>query len=110
MFPISHRPIQTASQCQVDTENQPRANTRISVYLLAKSRQRLPRLFTYLTSCIYRLVDTRLVAGRPTIYTSNIQAQQTLNARYGEKVGSRLFGECEILRFYGEDLRLIRRG
>lgn len=25
--------------------NQPRANTRISVYLLAKSRQRLPRLF-----------------------------------------------------------------
>ena len=64
----------------------------------------------YLTSCIYRLVDTRLVAGRPTIYTSNIQAQQTLNARYGEKVGSRLFGECEILRFYGEDLRLIRRG
>lgn len=66
-------------------------------------------LTPYLASCIYRLVDTRLVCGRPTVYTSNIQTQQTLNARYGEKVGSRLFGECEILRFYGDDLRLAAR-
>ncbi len=66
-------------------------------------------LTPYLASCIYRLVDTRLVTGRPTIYTSNIQTQQTLNNRYGEKVGSRLFGECEILHFYGDDLRLAQR-
>ena len=63
-------------------------------------------LSPYVASCIYRLVDTRLIAHRPTIYTSNLQSQKTINARYSEKVGSRLFGECEILHFYGEDLRL----
>lgn len=66
-------------------------------------------LTPYISSCIYRLVDTRLTAHRPTIYTSNIQTQQTLNARYTEKVGSRLFGDCEILYFRGEDLRLTER-
>lgn len=44
-------------------------------------------LTPYVASCIYRLVDTRLTARRPTIYTSNIQTQKTLNARYTEKVG-----------------------
>ncbi len=66
-------------------------------------------LTPYVASCIYRLVDTRLTARRPTIYTSNIQTQKTLNARYTEKVGSRLFGDCEILRFWGDDLRLAKK-
>ena len=63
-------------------------------------------LSPYVASCIYRLVDTRLVTHRPTIYTSNLQSQKTINTRYSEKVGSRLFGSCEILFFYGEDQRL----
>ena len=66
-------------------------------------------LTPFVASCLYRLVDTRLTAHRPTIYTSNIQSQQTLNARYTEKVGSRLFGNCEILCFCGEDQRLRAR-
>ena len=66
-------------------------------------------LSPYVSSCIYRLVDSRLNAHKPTIYTSNLQSQKTVNLRYSEKVGSRLFGECEILLFYGEDQRLAHQ-
>lgn len=63
-------------------------------------------LTPYLSSCIYRLVDTRLNTRRPTIYTSNIATQKLLNTRYTDKVGSRLFGDCETLQFVGSDQRL----
>ena len=57
-------------------------------------------------SVLYQLVNTRLCAKRPTIYTTNIVTQQLMNARYTEKVASRLLGGCDILQFFGEDVRL----
>lgn len=57
-------------------------------------------------SMLYQLVNTRLSARHPTVYTTNIMTQPLLNARYTEKVASRLLGGCEILQFFGEDLRL----
>lgn len=57
-------------------------------------------------SVLYQIVNTRLCAKRPTIYTTNIVTQQLMNVRYTEKVASRLLGGCEILQFFGEDIRL----
>lgn len=57
-------------------------------------------------SVLYQLVNTRLCAKHPTVYTTNIVTQQLLNARYTEKVASRLLGGCELLQFFGEDIRL----
>ena len=57
-------------------------------------------------SMLYQLVNTRLCAKRPTVYTTNIVTQQLMNARYTEKVASRLLGGCDILQFFGEDVRL----
>lgn len=57
-------------------------------------------------SVLYQIVNTRLCARRPTVYTTNITSQQLLNARYTEKVASRLLGGCEILQFVGDDIRL----
>lgn len=57
-------------------------------------------------SMLYQLVNTRLCAKRPTIYTTNIVTQQLMNARYTEKVASRLLGGCDILQFFGDDVRL----
>ena len=57
-------------------------------------------------SVLYQLVDTRMCAHRPTIYTTNIMTQQLLVGRYTEKVASRLLGSCELLQFFGDDVRL----
>ncbi len=57
-------------------------------------------------SILYQIVNTRLCSRRPTIYTTNIVTQQLMNARYTEKVASRLLGGCELLQFFGEDVRL----
>jgi DNA replication protein DnaC len=64
-------------------------------------------LNAYLRSRLYDLVNTRM-RRRPTIYTSNICSQELLEQRYDEKTASRLLGECHLMRFWGEDIRLQR--
>lgn len=65
-------------------------------------------LTPFVASCLYRIVDTRLCRKLPTIYTSNIRSQQTLNSRYTEKVASRLLGSCTLVHFFGDDIRLLK--
>lgn len=65
-------------------------------------------LTPFVSSCLYRIVDTRLCRKLPTIYTSNIRSQQTLNSRYTEKVASRLLGSCTLVHFFGDDIRLLK--
>lgn len=59
----------------------------------------------YLRARLYELVNTRM-GRRPTIYTSNICQTQVLTSRYDEKIASRLLGDCHLMRFWGEDIRL----
>ena len=65
-------------------------------------------LDAYTTSRFYELVDGRM-GRRPTIYTSNICSQEAFNLRYPEKITSRLLGDCEPMRFYGNDIRIMKR-
>ena len=60
----------------------------------------------YVSACLYDLVNTRLLRGLPTVYTSNIMTDAELRRRYTEKIVSRLLGSCELLTFCGDDLRL----
>ncbi len=57
----------------------------------------------YISSCLYSLVNSRTM---PTIYTSNIVDDANLRRRYTEKIVSRLLGNCEVLTFCGDDIRL----
>lgn len=59
----------------------------------------------YILSKLYELVNTRMYH-HPTIYTTNILSKKMLDARYGEKITSRLLGECHLMRFWGNDIRL----
>lgn len=59
-------------------------------------------------SVLYELINTRMLCHRPTIYTSNIVDQSIFEARYTEKVASRILGSCKVLKFFGEDQRLRR--
>ncbi len=65
-------------------------------------------LNAYIRSRLYDLVNARM-GRRPTIYTSNICSQEMLERRYDEKIASRLMGDCHLMRFWGEDIRQLRR-
>lgn len=64
----------------------------------------------YVKVALYDLIDSRIIAKKPTVFTTNFVRQDALNARYGEKITSRLLGCCTLLPFYGEDIRIMRGG
>jgi len=56
-------------------------------------------------SSLYELVNDRIQAGRHTIISTNLSAEE-IGARYGAQLGSRIAGLYWELAFYGDDLRL----
>ena len=63
-------------------------------------------LNSYTTSALYELVNHRLLTHRATIYTTNITDPGVIQSRYTEKIASRILGNCKVLRFFGQDLRV----
>jgi len=55
-------------------------------------------------SCIYNIVNTRMMASKPVIVSTNYSTAQ-LNGEYGERVTSRVLGNYTVLRFFGSDVR-----
>ena len=62
----------------------------------------------FVQSALYTLINTRLTAGRHTVISSNLTMDE-VRRRYSGQVASRLEGEYRTLRFYGEDIRLLRK-
>ena len=59
-------------------------------------------------SCIYNIVNTRMMASKPVVISTNFSTAQ-LNGEYGERVTSRVLGTYTVLRFFGSDVRQARR-
>lgn len=62
----------------------------------------------FTTSVFYSLINTRLMTRRPMIINTNLQPNE-LEKRYSAAVASRLLGEFTHLRFFGEDIRQLKR-
>ena len=62
----------------------------------------------FVTSALYTLVNTRLAAGKQTIISTNL-TQADLAVRYSPQIASRIQGEYQTLRFYGQDIRLLKK-
>lgn len=62
----------------------------------------------YMLSCLYNLLNTRLLEKRPTVYTTNIVDGKAFEVRYTEKIASRLGGSCEPVLFLGDDIRKLK--
>jgi len=58
-------------------------------------------------SCIYNIVNTRMMASKPVIISTNFSTAQ-LNGEYGERVTSRVLGNYTVLRFFGSDIRQVK--
>ena len=62
----------------------------------------------FVQSALYELLNTRLVANRHTVISSNLTMEEAAR-RYSPQIASRLEGEYRVLPFYGEDIRLLRK-
>jgi DNA replication protein DnaC len=62
----------------------------------------------FTTSCLYDLLNTRLMKHQPIIINTNLMPNE-LEKRYSPAVASRILGEFTLLRFLGEDIRRIRQ-
>ena len=63
----------------------------------------------FVQSALYTLINSRLSSDRRTVISSNLSMDQ-IRQRYTPQIASRLEGEYRVLPFYGEDIRLLRKG
>ena len=63
---------------------------------------------SFVQSAFYRIVNERLMTHRSTVLSTNLTSAE-LGNRYGGAVQSRILGEYQMLRLFGEDIRLLRR-
>ena len=59
-------------------------------------------------TALYELINTRLVAGRSTVISSNLSMPEVAQ-RYSPQIASRLSGEYHNLKFYGTDIRVLKK-
>lgn len=58
----------------------------------------------FTVSCLYNLVNTRLISEKSMIISTNFSQKELLD-KYTDRVTSRLFGEFEVYFFVGKDIR-----
>ncbi|MDD2361472.1 MAG: ATP-binding protein [Oscillospiraceae bacterium] len=61
---------------------------------------------TFYISCLYNLINSRMLDGRPTIISTNLD-QNELTDMYGDQISSRVIGTFVPLTFIGRDIRQI---
>lgn len=64
---------------------------------------------SFTVASIYNIVNTRLNTGLPTIISTNLTPQE-LEAKYTQRITSRIIGNYCSLLFCGRDVRQLKRG
>ncbi|MFT8888774.1 MAG: ATP-binding protein [Ethanoligenens sp.] len=62
---------------------------------------------SFTNSTFYNIINTRTLAHRPAIVSTNL-TEKELEARYGQKIFSRLIGDFWMFKFFGRDIRQLK--
>lgn len=62
----------------------------------------------FVRSALYQIINTRLMEQKSTILSTNLMPSE-IARRYSAQVSSRLEGEYQLLAFYGEDIRKLKK-
>ena len=62
----------------------------------------------FVQSALYTLINSRLVAGKHTVISSNLSMEDVAR-RYTPQIASRLAGEYHVLSFFGDDVRQLKK-
>ena len=100
------RKFQRDSQDGADARDETRRYLNCDLLILDDLGSELTTQFTQ--SALYELVNTRLVAARHTVISSNLSMDE-LARRYAPQIASRLEGEYHMLHFFGEDIRRLKK-
>ena len=65
-------------------------------------------LTSFVQAAFYRIVNDRLLSRRKTVLSTNLTVAE-IGQRYGLAVRSRVEGEYQVLPFFGEDIRILKR-
>ena len=63
---------------------------------------------SFVQSALYQIVNGRLMAGKNTIISTNLNPSE-IGRRYSEQILSRIEGEYQVLLFFGEDIRRLKK-
>ena len=63
---------------------------------------------SFVQSALYQIVNGRLMAGKQTIISTNLSPEE-IGRRYSEQILSRIEGEYQVLLFFGEDIRRLKK-
>ena len=63
---------------------------------------------SFTSAALFNILNTRLVEERPTIISTNLELAE-INARYHERMASRLIYGYKMLRLSGDDIRGIKK-
>lgn len=90
----------------LDARDETRRYLNCDLLILDDLGSELTTQFTQ--SALYELVNTRLVADKCTVISSNLSMEEAAQ-RYAPQIVSRLDGEYHVLHFFGDDIRLLRK-
>ena len=94
------------SQDGMDARDEARRYLNCDLLILDDLGSELTTQFTQ--SALYELVNTRLVADRRTVISSNLSMEEVAH-RYAPQIASRLDGMYHSLYFFGDDIRLLKK-
>ena len=62
----------------------------------------------FVQSALYQIVNGRLIEKRSTILSTNLKVED-ISRRYSPQIASRIEGEYQMLPFFGEDIRKLKK-
>ena len=60
------------------------------------------------SSALFDIINQRLISRRPTIISTNL-SPNALASQYSERIVSRFIGNYEMIKFFGEDIRVKKK-
>ena len=100
------RKFQRDSQDGQEARDETRRYLNCDLLILDDLGSELTTQFTQ--SALYELVNSRLVAEKYTVISSNLSMQDVAR-RYAPQIASRLEGEYYLVEFFGDDIRLLKK-
>lgn len=61
----------------------------------------------YIQTCIYNVINTRLLSKKPTVISTNLTMKEIEN-RYTPRISSRFVGSYNAVKFEGKDIRQLK--
>ena len=62
----------------------------------------------FVQSALYQIINTRLMEKKSTILSTNLMPGE-IARRYSSQIASRIEGEYQLLPFFGEDIRKLKK-